>query len=298
MADQLVSDADCAMCRNISMTKNADGTIHVSVTAFGKETALKVAKAIISKFDAKYQVTALREDPPWMTCTCMSEKNKDSNVPIQQAGIFKSIPGEIYDLHQRKLFFKSIVPGTLNPSAARYIKRSDDIYGAEGWTTSEILSAIGANVSPPASLSYHVYQMTIQKGVPLVSVLRSMFPIPGLTISNYDGHLYITLPDSSTGAEVANIVENSGSICDIVHGGESKTTTEFAYKVVGVHGEPKTVEDIDDTEEEDSEGQSEVVLIMNKAGGVFGVKKRTTYSEAVWNIIQPKFYPSTTVNAS
>lgn len=278
----------CAMCKSVSMTKNADGTVSVSVTAFG-DAAEQVCKTIIGSIDASYKVVSVTEDPPYSSITCTSDKNKDTRVTVKKAGIFKTIPTEVYELHKRGLFFKSIVPNTYSPESGRYIKQSEDIYGAVGWTVSEILTSIGANVSIPSSLNYHVYEMSITKGTPLVSILRSLFPSPGITIANYNNKLYVNLP--TAGSAVDSTVDSllSGGICDIKTINVSENTTQYAYKVVGLQGEPKNVQS--DTETgEDSEGGSTMKITFNLAGGVFGITERSTVISDISNTIIAKYY--------
>lgn len=258
----------CSMCKSISMSKNPDGTISITVVGW-MDNADKLCQAAMNMISSEYKIIGSSEDGGFRTIVAVSEKNKDSAVKVKNSGIFKSIPKDIYDLYASGLFYRSIVPANVSPGVGRYIKESDDIYGAQGWTVQEIFSMIGGNVSVPAGLDYHVYEANITKGAPLSSVIRSFFPLPGVTIANRNGSLYINLP----GQEREPSIEGT-CVEDI---GVQETITKYSYKVIGLQGEFKASmnEGGSSDEIESDDTDASMKCIRNAVGGIFFVESRT-----------------------
>lgn len=261
----------CCSVRSLSVAKQADGTISVTVTAL-RDDAEVIAKDIIREFSSEFQITSWRDEPPLRTVTAIS-KNSDMNHKIPKSGIFKSIPTEIYNLYQSGLYHRSIIPVTYEPDAERFIKPSDDIYGAKGWTCQEIFDELGLKVLIPSGLNYHVYQLSVQKNTPVLSLLRTLFPIPGILIYHYHGKFYVTMPSRDP-------IPDARDQCRLV--GESENEVDYKHEVIGQQGEPLYI-DTDNIERVSSgslNGQSELTanidVTYNLVGGIFCINERKT----------------------
>lgn len=244
----------CCGVKHLSLTKMEDGSISASLT--GLEADVEVALATIMKSDYdEYTITSWRKEGANITVTAVSDIS-NTFEKVKRSAIFKTIPGDIYDTHTEGLVTRSMQSPLEAPDSSVFIRRSN-MYGTDGWTVKEIIDELGIDAYVPANFNYHVYQMSANRGSPVMSVLHSLLPIPGLIIERQNGRYYINIANG-TGAY-------TGTICEFM--GESTKTEEYDTTVAGVPGEPLYIEDeyIQPLQEDNT------TTILNLVGGVWGL---------------------------
>jgi len=280
-----LSTNQCCAIRSLGMSKQTDGTISVTVTALAGQ-ASDIAVNIINDYGSDYQITSWRDEPPLRTVTAISKSASDTKYKLKMSGIFKSVPVEIYNLYKSGLYHTSIVPVTYEPDAERFIKPSEDIYGAEGWTVREIFDELNINIRIPGKLNYHVYSLNVQKNAPILSLLRTLFPIPGILIYYYNNKFYVTLPTS-------NPINTASGLCSVL--GTSSNTTEYQYEVIGQQGEPLYIDE-NNVERVESSNLSlgilpaSVDMTYNLVGGVFCINERQVSSVSITSQIIEEYF--------
>lgn len=276
----------CCAIRNLSMTKQADGTITCTVTGFPDEIQ-PIAVKIISNYGSVYQISSWKDDPPLRTITVVSKSSSDLNHKIKQSGIFKTVPLELYNLHRNGLFHQSIIPPNYEPGSQRFIRPSTDIYGTDGWTVRDIFEELNIKVNLPSSLNYHVYQLNVQEGAPILSVLRTLFPIPGINIYAYHGRFYVSLPTTDPIPELKDMCELVGSVTD---------TVEYEHEVVGMQGEPLFIDS--QAVEKVAVGNTAtygqlpatIDVTYNLVGGVFCINERSVSQAEFTDIVVNEYF--------
>jgi hypothetical protein len=248
----------CCGVKSVILNRRNDGSI--SITA----TGLKADVEAFLDEEIGGRITSIQKKQHIYTITKTDTSTADSYHRIQSSGIFKSVPKPIYDLYESDIVHKSLVPPTYDPDAEIYIRPTDDVYGAEGWTVKDILDELNLRVRIPSSLNYRVYEFNVRKGVPIVSLLQNLFPIPGLVVHNYNNYYYVSFPPG--------IPVPSNDLADMIcsHEAHSVDTTTYGQLVVGMQGEPRYVIGLDG-------GTSDcgIDVTYNLVGGVFSVNKMT-----------------------
>lgn len=246
----------CCSVKTMSLTKQEDGSITASVT--GLEGDLAAVLSLLMRVENNdYTVSSWRREGAYITATATSNVN-NSFEKIPTGMIFKTIPQDIYDLHMSDIIPRSIHSPLEAPDSEVRIKPSTDIYGAEGgWKVSDILKELRIKAEVPANFDYHVYQLTANRGAPVISLLHNLLPIPGLIIERYFGRYYI------------NIANGTGYFgapyCELV--GTSSKTQTYDNIVVGVPGEPRYI----DAEPETETQEDGTVVQYNLVRGIWGI---------------------------
>lgn len=271
------SDDPCCGIKNVRLSLQEDGSIISSVSGL-QQDVYSVMHSVMSgtpssplvnnTVSGRYRITAWHEEGHITTVTATSIVN-DTFEKIPTSASFKTIPSDIYNLHMSGIITRSMHNPLDEPDTLIYI-RSSDLYGTNGWTVQEILDTLRIDAKVPAAFNYHVYQLNITRGAPVISLMYNLLPIPGLVIerkrhvksSNYIASYYITLANGK-----GNF---SGIECKVL--GSSSRTTKFKTTVVGLPGEPRYVDAYSS-----SGGTSTMQVTYNLIGGVFSID----YAESI-----------------
>jgi len=214
-----------------------------------------------------FRVTSWREEGAIFTITVTSLVNS-TYEKIPSSAVFKTVPQDIYDLHMSGIIPRSMQNPLDAPDSNIYIKNSD-IYGTDGWTVQDILDTLGIRAKVPASFNYHVYQLTVTRGAPVISLMHNLLPIPGLVIervassqgNNIIASYYISIAQGSAFF--------SGTVCHTL--GSSSRTLVYDTTVIGLPGEPQYI-----TATATQIGTNANSMTLNLIGGVFSVDTSTS----------------------
>lgn len=256
--------------RSINISMQEDGSISATVTGLPVEAKsmlhhimmgnpAEIASGASSK---KYRITSMREDGPLVTYTAISTIS-DTLEKIPTSAVFKTIPSEVYDLHTSDIIPRSMQNPLESPDSLIYIRPSD-LYGTDGWTVQEILDILKIKAKVPAGFNYHVYQLSVSRGAPVISLMHNLLPIPGLVIervfqlvsSEYIAAYYITVADGKGNFK--------GKSCKVLS--SSTSSVEQKVTVVGLPGEPRYI-----TGDTGVYSSGDITVQYNLIGGVFAI---------------------------
>lgn len=251
MADY--TDSNCCGIKNISLSLNEDGSISASVTGLPGDV-YAVMNSIMRVEDNAYTIDSRRIDGVNITISATSDIN-DSYAKIPKAAIFKTIPSDIYSLHMSGIISRSMQSPLEAPDSDVYIRWSD-MYGTDGWTVREILKILHVDAEIPSNFNYHVYQLNVSRGSPIMSLLHNLLPIPGLVIERRHSRYYVSVADGHPGFR--------GNACQVI--GASSKTKDYETVVAGTQGEPRYI-----IGEGGSNSSCNVTLEYNLVGGVWAI---------------------------
>ena len=217
------STEPCCGVKSAMFSRQSDGSLLVSATGL-KDDVL----AFLDQYTSSGKITSSERQAHLYTYTKTDLSKLDTFNKIETSGIFKSVPRPILNIYESEYTKKSFIPPTQDPDAAIYLRSTDDPYGVQGgWTVRDIIDTLDIPVSLPASLNYNVYELTVRRGMPIVTLLQSLFPIPGICVRLFHGTYYVALP-------TREIALTSSIICDLT--GEGRSTTTYTYEVSGLQG--------------------------------------------------------------
>ena len=259
----------CCGVKSIRLSHQEDGSIVGTVSGLAGDVYdimyyVMSGSPAIPGVQGKYRVTSWREDGPIITLTATSVAST-AYEKIQTSAVYKTIPQEIFDLHMSNIITRSMQNPLESPDSNINI-RASNIYGTDGWTVQEILDDLGIEATVPSGFNYHVYQLTVTKGAPVISLMHNLLPIPGLVIERKD---YLHDTNSIAGYYITVAKGNgyfSGDLCKVV--GTSSKTDEYVPTVVGLPGEPLYV-----IGAQQPAATDELQLTVNLIGGVFSIDK-------------------------
>jgi hypothetical protein len=263
----------CCGIRSVKLSLQEDGAIVGTVTGLPGDVynAMRfVMSGVVNPIASidKYTITSWREDGPLITLSAISTVT-DAYEKISTSAIFKTIPQDIYDLHISGIIPRSIQNPLDAPDSTIYI-RSSDIYGTDGWTVQDILDTLNIDAVVPSSFNYHVYQLTVTRGAPIISLLHNLLPIPGLLIErNYSAtagsaSYYITI--------AKGYGYFYGTECKIV--GSSQKEILYSPTIIGQLGEPLYI----DAPNPSGIDTANLKCTFNLIKGIFNIDESTVYS--------------------
>jgi len=248
----------CCGVKNISMSLNDDGSTSASVTGL-RDDAIAVLDHLMY---GAYTIDSLREEGINVTITGTSVDNDVYEV-VPSGAIFKTIPSDIYALHMDAIVTRTMQSPLDAPDSDIYI-RSSDIYGTDGWTCSEIVRILNIDATIPSSFDYHVYQLSVTRGTPIISFLSSLFPFPGLIIERVGSHYYVN--QASGRATISPI---GWYVCSLQ--ASSSKSKRYDVTVVGAPGEPRGI-----IGSSGVTGGCGAAVELNLVGGVWAVIESTS----------------------
>jgi hypothetical protein len=272
-----------ACCKRMNLSRSQDGTITLTVVAL-KGDADHLAETVEGYQDGVARVTSVKADGAFTTVTVVIRSEQDSMLKIRKELVFKSIPRNMWDMYCHFMFPKAIMPTPSEPDLVIRVKQTDDWFGATGWTISSIFKELKVDLEIAAALDYHVYELRAKQGTPIISLLQSLLPVPGIVIMQYAQKFYVNIVDASSPSAPV------GTSC--VEVGRNTNYWEYTGIVHGLTAEPKEIEGLDQEEIDlhefyqrdgfldsyfSSSGEHNVQL--NLIGGVYGVTK-TKYTDA------------------
>ena len=279
--DLTSSKPACCGVKSVKLALQEDGSIIGTVSGLPSDVyeilpyVMRGAPTSpLSPTTAKYRVTAWREDGAITTITAASIVS-DTYEKLPTSAVFKTIPSSIYDLYMSNLMTRSMQSPLESPDSRVYIRPSD-VYGTNGWTVSEILNELGISIRLPAAFNYHVYQLSVTKGSPIISLVHNLLPIPGLVIERDLSAVTSTDLLASYYVTVAKGKGRfKGNACKLV--GSSEKTVKQRPTVIGLPGEPLYVDGsaLGTTADGD--------LTLNLVGGISSIKPSfsTVHTETI-----------------
>lgn len=275
----------CCGIKNVKLAMQEDGSVVGTVSGFAADVYdimdYVMSGSPTASGGGGYRITSWREDGVITTITAMSIV-ADSYEKIPTSAVFKTMPTEIYDLYISQIIPRSIQNPLDTPDTEVYIRPSNT-YGTNGWTVQEILDTLKINAKVPSGFNYHVYQLSVTRGAPVISLMYNLLPIPGLMIERQIN----TIADEDTIASYYITVAKgsgyfSGNICKTV--GSSSAIEMYSPTIVGLLGEPLYIEEVEQPDDlpppDDAPDAQGTSITLNLIGGVFGVDKDTTVSVA------------------
>jgi hypothetical protein len=255
----------CCGVKNVNLSMRGDGSMSLTATGLENDVLLFIASQLPNGVIISHE-----RQNHLVTITSVDKTVADTYEKIQKGAIFKTVPQSIYKLYSGHLVHKSIVPPTMDPDSSVFIRTSEGMYGEMGWTVQEIIDQLEIPACIPSAFNYHVYEVTVRKGMPIIGLLQSLLPVPGLLIQRLDNIYYIGIPYHAVTVPLGN------GIC-------RQTAYSSDYKVYkktvqGMQGEALYIEDgLNDIIETEN-----LTVQYNLVGEVFGIlrsKQSTVNSE-------------------
>ena len=264
----------CCGIKSVRLALQEDGSVVGTVSGLESDVYdimnFVMSGAPSASSETKYRITSWRVDGVITTLSAMSTVS-DTYEKIETSAIFKTIPQDIYDMHISGVIPRSIQNPLESPDSTIYI-RGSDIYGTDGWTVQEIFDILGIDATVPSGFNYHVYQLTVTRGTPVISLLHNLLPIPGLVIER---RAVFAGPKGTIGSYYINIAKGrgsfSGSQCKVVS--KSSKTTVYTPTIIGQLGEPKYIKEPDPAPVTPT-----LEYTLNLVKGVFSIDKTVTTS--------------------
>ena len=269
----------CCGIQSMSLSMQEDGSITASLSGLKGDCLdmISVVMAggigVVKVASGDFRIVTWREEGPHFTITAVSIISA-TYEKIPTSAIFKTIPQPLYDLYTNNIILRSMQNPLEAPDSNIYIRSTPDVYGAEGgWTVQDILDTLGINANVPAAFNYHVYQLTLTRGAPIISLLHNLLPIPGMVIERIGN---ANSSNAFTSTYYINIAQGSGSfngtICATL--GSSVKVDTYLNTVIGLPGEPQYISMPDPDTLSDATGQNTYTLNLVK--GVFSIDTSTT----------------------
>lgn len=226
----------CCGVRSVKLSLQEDGAVIGTVSGLPGDvySAMRYVMSGVDDANAgdKYTITSWRTEGALLTISAISTVTK-AYEKIANSAIFKTIPNDIYNLYISGIIPRSIQNPLDAPDSEIFI-RTSDIYGTDGWTVQDILDTLEINAHVPSAFNYHVPQLTVTRGTPIISVLHNLLPIPGLLIERDVRHSNGTVRYSITIAKGRG--RFTGTKCKTI--GSSTKVTTYKPVVLGQLGEP------------------------------------------------------------
>ena len=269
--------------KSMSAAMNKSGVVSISMEIMG------TPDSVVSKLKQLPDTAALEQisqSGGSTQVTVVDYAQAIGHLRVMKSAIFKTVSQDVLTLYKTKVFTQDIVPASQLPEAAVYIKPSDDIYESQGWTVLDIIDTLELNVAIPSVYNYHITQFMVMAGTPIVSVIQSLIPIPGLIIRRIGDQIVVkTADDTPITVDGCVTSESSKLIRTLVSARGDQG--ELRY-VRGESGAETADMMSGETKEEDN-----MTYITNKLGGIFGVTSITITSDQatlptdLWTRIDP-----------
>jgi|WetSurMetagenome_2_1015567.scaffolds.fasta_scaffold47217_2 hypothetical protein len=263
----------CCGIKHMQLSLQEDGSITGSMTGLKGDVydmiGVMMSGALTSRTGSNaYRINTYREDGATITITASSIVN-DTYEKLPTSAVFKTIPQEIYDLHISGVIARSMQNPLEAPDSQIYI-RSSDVYGTDGWTVQDILDTLGIKAVVPSAYNYHVYQLSVSRGAPVISLMHNLLPIPGLVIERVSS----VISGNTIAAYYISTARGTGNFygTTCVLSGNSSRTVQYETTVVGLPGEPQYIDALVST----TIGDADNSMTLNLIGGIFSVDVSTT----------------------
>lgn len=277
-------DTACCGIRSVKLSMQDDGSIIGTVSGL-KQDVYNIMSFVMSGASnvagANYTISSWREDGVITTLTAVSKVN-NTFEKIPTSAVFKTVPTEIYNLHKERIIAASIQNPLEAPDSNVYIKQSD-IYGTDGWTVQEILDVLKIDAKVPSGFNYHVYQLSVTRGAPVISLIYNLLPIPGLVIERQ------SMTSGSTIASYHITIAKghghfTGTVCKTL--GSSSVTVTYKPTIIGLPGEPRYITVPTPFPDTPSvvPGTVDTKLTRNLIGAVFSIDANTSVVHTQSNV--------------
>lgn|GEM_PF-4203434 len=208
--------------------------------------------------------------------TYLVKSEMDSYVRINKSFSFRSIPNGLLAVYSHILMPKAIIPSINEPDLQIKVRPTDDVYGAEGWTVKEIFDELKLKVEIPAVLNYHVYELNVKAGTPVIAMLQTLFPFPGVNINRFGNSFYVNFSDKPSWNKILYTCKKTGY---------TKQEVRYFNTIVGEMAEPLYVEGIS----EDYDYNQYLTMALNLVGGVYGLVHSEMESTSISNYIEEMY---------
>lgn len=239
---------------NIRLTMESDGTITMSLTGLKKDVeehelweVLEGAGTLIK------EEIAIKGTAYTKTRTIKQSLTWEGNgvgvvvkaVPDQLLSIFAAdyIPRAMFDLNTYTHQVYVIESDT-------YLERTENV--------STVLRKLGINVRVPPGLDYQVTNLSVSEGVDAYQVLKSLFPIPGATITKIRDTWFVNISLDET---IFSMMRNSLCITN-----ESEINQPILLHAIGASAKPRA-----ESLELGGGVQCDAQYTTNLIGGIFGI---------------------------
>lgn len=250
--------------KQLSLSKSADSTISVSLTTLPDEVEINYTE-IYKFYNFELELKFAKKGPTSLSLSLVSKNTDGNNLKAQRSVVFKTMPKALYNMYQSVMVPKAIMPPLFEPDIDINILLCDDPYGIEGWRVIDILSALGLNVTIPATLNYRIFELSIKEGTPMLSMLQGLFPFPGVSITYFNGAFYVNFQTDDVSPDVFDVCEITSKSVD---------TKYYQCTVTGLNSEPLYVDNQvgEGSMIIDLTGPGASLLIQtNLVGGIHGV---------------------------
>ena len=250
--------------KSLNLSKSAESVISVNIVTLPDEVAVDYNAEYVF-FSYKLELKSAKKSATTLSLSLVTRDSDGNSLKAKRSAIFKTIPREIYTMYLSAMVPKAIMPPLFEPDIAINILICDDPYGIEGWRVRDIFSALGITVHIPAVLNYRVFELSIKEGTPMLSMLQSLFPFPGITINYFNGAYYINISNEIVDVDVFYTCEQLTKNVD---------TKYYNTTVTGLNSEPLNIDNSVGPKGSmviDLIGNSEgLSLQTNLIGGIYG----------------------------
>jgi len=287
------------------LSKSSDGTLTISCSGLPEDCEnLKSIQLGAFTFEL---ISHANMNQVQHNLTFISKDSSYGYIKSTEAAVYKTIPQSLYDAYMKSIVPKELAPDLGGGGAQVRIRTCIDpwLNDVEGWTVGDILNNIyTGTIAVPGGLDYAVNEMQVNAGVPVVSVVRSLIPSPGLQCSFNGINVHITFGGGG--------INSPGSDC--WETGITKRESEYKNTVIGGNSFPlnvsggATIADASSTDVfsgvstvfgggaggsgggvSNIGGGSDVQVFINKVGGLFGTHLEHTTSWSSTNFVEAMF---------
>ena len=250
--------------RGLSASINNMGIVTVTIDIVGRaEEVQNTLEGGLPKYTAIKKMT--QENA--VTSVLLTDTSQClTDLRLKETALFKSVSKDTLTLYNSGIIPQDIVPANALPQATVFIKECEDVYETNGWTVREIINRLDLDVQFPNFMNYHITQLTAQAGTPIISLIQSLFPYPGISLKNIDGTIVVSTTEGNSNLSDLCITSNAVDIRPfrIDFTGEKGElhflrTDSGNFTHASTHSESKTVT------------TEKMKYLKNKLGGIFGV---------------------------
>jgi hypothetical protein len=306
-------------CKRLSLSKSQDGSVSISVTALQGDIAYM--KSDMENSPDTIRVVSYKIEGAYASISIVVRSEQDSIIKSRRDYLFKSLPDNIINMYNHYMYPKVIMPSIAEPDLDIRVRGTTDWFGGTGWKVSEILTTLFEDTdfeySIPNALDYYVYEFRVKRGTPIISILQSLMPFPGLIISHFGNKFFVnSVPASVPDYPISGFCYETG-----------KTVNMYKYKIIvsGLTAWPLAINFQNNAAKNSQESSESTnpqesreldifqlykkdgyvpeyiqtgkhIIILNLVGGVYGIKKveyktgdLTTYVQEIfaYDGIQP-----------
>ena len=173
----------------IKLTIESDGSITLSMSGLKQDVKDHILWNILSEYG-----TVIKEDT--IVQGTVYTKTKTVRATLTWGGggagvAIKAVPQGLLTIFKSDYISRSLFD--LNTLTHQVTIIQGDTYLEETDTVTNVLSRLGIRVIVPAALDYFITNLTIKEGADAYQVLRSLFPIPGATITKINDTWYVNV---------------------------------------------------------------------------------------------------------